>query len=54
MKETPYEDEEIVGSGFALYLVEAGYFKTVNFVFYIVGHTKNAADRWFNILKKQY
>ena len=38
----------------ALYLVEAGYFKKVNFIFYIVGHTKNAADRWFNQLKKTY
>lgn len=31
-----------------------GYFKTVNFVFLIVGHTKNAADRLFNSLKKEY
>eukprot|EP00957_Ditylum_brightwellii_P042805 3240960-Ditylum_brightwellii.AAC.1 len=38
----------------ALYLVEAGYFKQVSFVFYIVGHTKSAADRWFNMLKKTY
>ena len=35
------------------YLVEGRYFKTVNSVFYIVGHMKNAADCWFNILKKQ-
>jgi hypothetical protein len=35
-------------------LVELGYFEKVNFVFYIVGHTKNAADRWFNQLKKKY
>ena len=38
----------------AAFLVVAGDFKTVSFVFYIVGHIKNAADRWFNILKKQY
>jgi len=38
----------------SLYLVEAGFFNTVNFLFYVVGHTKNAADRWFNQLKKTY
>jgi hypothetical protein len=38
----------------ANYLVEADYFEKVNFVFYIVGHTKNACDRWFNTLKKNY
>ena len=38
----------------ALFLVEAKYFKKVTFMFYIVGHTKNAADRWFNMLKKSY
>ena len=27
-------------------LVECNYFEEVNFVFYIVGHTKNCADRW--------
>ena len=36
------------------YLVEMGYFKQVNFIFLIVGHTKNAADRLFNILKYTY
>ena len=38
----------------ATYLVEAEYFDKVSFVFYIVGHTKNACDRWFNMLKKTY
>ena len=38
----------------ALYLVEADYFEKVNFVFYVVGHTKNACDRWFNMLKRTY
>jgi hypothetical protein len=38
----------------ANYLVEADFFETVNFIFYIVGHTKNACDRWFNTLKKNY
>ena len=38
----------------ALYLVEAELFEKVSFVFYIVGHTKNTCDRWFNTLKKQY
>ena len=31
-----------------------GYFKKVTFIFLIVGHTKNAADRLFNLLKKLY
>jgi hypothetical protein len=35
-------------------LVEAGYFRQVNFIFYVVGHTKNICDRWFNTLKKIY
>jgi hypothetical protein len=38
----------------ANYLVEANYFEKVSFVFYIVGHTKNGCDRWFNTLKKNY
>jgi hypothetical protein len=33
------------------YLVEMGYFRSVNFIFLVVGHTKNAADRRFNNLK---
>jgi hypothetical protein len=36
------------------YLVEMGYFKSVNFIFLVVGHTKNAADRLFNLLKMIY
>jgi hypothetical protein len=36
------------------YLVELGYFETVNFIFLIVGHTKNACDRRFNNLKLLY
>jgi hypothetical protein len=38
----------------ATYLVEAEYFEKVNFVFLVVGHTKNACDRWFNTLKRTY
>ena len=38
----------------ATYLVEAEYFAKVSFIFYIVGHTKNACDRWFNTLKRTY
>jgi hypothetical protein len=38
----------------APYLVEMGYFEEVNFIFLIVGHTKNVADRLFNILKRLY
>jgi len=37
-----------------VWLCEMGYFKRVNFNFLIVGHTKNAADHLFNVLKLQY
>jgi hypothetical protein len=36
------------------YLTEMGYFNKVTFVFLIVGHTKNTADRMFNLLKINY
>ena len=36
------------------YLVECGYFKEVEFIFLIVGHTKNTCDRLFNSLKSIY
>jgi hypothetical protein len=32
----------------APYLVEMKYFRTVEFVFYLRGHTKNACDQLFN------
>jgi hypothetical protein len=38
----------------ALLLVELKYFKWVEFVFYVRGHTKNMCDRMFNLLKKRY
>jgi uncharacterized protein YnzC (UPF0291/DUF896 family) len=38
----------------AMLLKAAGYFSSVNFIFLIVGHTKNAADRLFNSLKHEY
>ena len=38
----------------APYLVELGYFKTVNMTFLVVGHTKNVCDRRFNNLKHDY
>jgi hypothetical protein len=38
----------------AMWLKEMHYFKRVNFVFLIVGHTKNACDRLFNSLKHEY
>ena len=38
----------------AAWLQQMGYFKKANFVFLIVGHTKNAADRLFNSLKELY
>ena len=36
------------------YLVEMKYFLKVQFVFLVVGHTKNACDHLFNALKKVY
>ena len=36
------------------YLVEVGHFSAVNFIFLVVGHTKNTCDRHFNTMKKQY
>jgi hypothetical protein len=36
------------------YLIECGYFKVVEFVFLVVGHTQNACDRLFNSLKSVY
>ena len=38
----------------ALFLVESNFFKTVEFIFYIRGHTKNVCDRLFNLLKIRY
>ena len=38
----------------AAWLMALGYFKRVNFIFLIDGHTKNAADRLFNCLKLEY
>jgi uncharacterized protein YnzC (UPF0291/DUF896 family) len=38
----------------AMFLKAAGYFASVNFIFLVVGHTKNAADRLFNSLKHEY
>ena len=37
-----------------VYLTEMKYFKRVKFIFLIKGHTKNAADRLFNLLKWYY
>ena len=37
-----------------VWLRASGYFKVVNFIFLVVGHTKNAADRLFNSLKNEY
>lgn len=38
----------------APYLVEIGFFETVNIIFLITGHTKNVCDRRFNNLKHTY
>jgi hypothetical protein len=37
-----------------VYLVEMAYFQEVEFMFLIVGHTNNDADRLFNLLKILY
>jgi len=37
-----------------LLLVELQFFKAVEFVFYVRGHTKNLCDRMFNLMKKRY
>ena len=39
---------------FHMWLVEAGYFPHVEIVFLVKGHTKNACDRLFNLLKHDY
>jgi hypothetical protein len=36
------------------YLIEKGHFKDVTFIFLVIGHTKNVADRLFNTLKRLY
>jgi hypothetical protein len=38
----------------ANYLVEKGYFLKVEVLFYVRGHTKNACDRHFNLLKLHF
>ena len=38
----------------APWLAQLGYFLEINFIFLVVGHTKNAADRLFNLLKVMY
>ncbi len=38
----------------AAWLMAMGYFKSVQFIFLVVGHTKNPADRLFNSLKHDY
>jgi hypothetical protein len=36
------------------WLMAMGYFKEIHFIFLVVGHTKNAADCLFNLLKQDY
>jgi hypothetical protein len=38
----------------APWLMALGYFKAVNFIFLVVGHTKNSGDRLFSCLKLEY
>ena len=38
----------------ATWMMAMNYFKEVNFLFLVVGHTKNSADRLFNCLKQEY
>lgn len=40
--------------GYFAWLVEEGYFLKANVLFLVRGHTKNACDRTFNLLKTQY
>jgi hypothetical protein len=35
-------------------LTAMGYFKEIHFIFLVVGHTKNVADRLFNSLKQDH
>ena len=35
-------------------LMAVGYFKELHFIFLMIGHTKNATDRLFNLLKQEY
>eukprot|EP00986_Skeletonema_menzelii_P003308 scaffold991_cov81-Skeletonema_menzelii.AAC.1 len=37
-----------------MYLYERGYYKKITFLFLVAGHTKNACDRIFNLLKQDY
>ena len=39
---------------FHVWIVEAGWFPEVNLIFLVKGHTKNACDRMFNLLKQEY
>ena len=39
---------------FLLWLMESGYFKKVCLSFLVRGHTKNACDRSFNLMKKRF
>ena len=38
----------------AAYFVEHGWFKSVNMIFLVKGHTKNDCDRMFNLLKMKW
>jgi flavodoxin len=38
----------------AVLFVELEFYRRVNIIFLVAGHTKNAADRLFNLLKKEY
>ena len=39
---------------FHMWLVEASWFSEINIIFLVKGHTKNACDRMFNLLKHEY
>ena len=39
---------------FLMWVVEAGYFPLVQIIFLVKGHTKNACNRMFNLLKLDY
>jgi hypothetical protein len=48
------QDKNGLGLQLVVYLVKMGYFEEVEFMFLIVGHTKNPADPLFNLLKIDY
>jgi hypothetical protein len=53
-KKLTIEMDTLGGQNMAICVVEMRYFMTVEFDFYIIGHTKNACDQFFNQMKLKY